>query len=151
AYAPERERILREALRVLRPGGRLCFAESLAAEMEVRFRDTAANGIWGALKEIQAAALGDRALGQESLRRLVESAGFAEVRVQKERRNTTLEDERAVREIFEDATSGSLPLARLWTEAGVPEPVVATFLDTLIAETPTRIETPEGYVTATRL
>lgn len=150
AYADDRSGILRETLRVLRPDGRLCFAESLAGEMDVAFRDSSSSQVWGALKEIQAAALGDRAFSRESLRKLVEGSGFTEVRVQRERRRTTLEDARAVREIFQDAISGALPLARLWAEAGVPEPVVASFLDTLIAETPTRIETPEAYVTATR-
>jgi ubiquinone/menaquinone biosynthesis C-methylase UbiE len=149
AYAPAREEILREVLRVLRPEGRLCFSESLAAEMDVPLRNSSASQVWGALKEIQAAALGERALERERLRTLVEGAGFDEVRVQVERRRTDLEDERAVREVFQDAIGGSLPLASLWIEAGVPDPVVKTFLDTLIAETPTRIETPEGYVTAT--
>ncbi|GAC1409501.1 MAG: hypothetical protein NVSMB57_02220 [Actinomycetota bacterium] len=148
AYAPDRGRIVREALRVLRPEGRLSISESLAAEIEIPGTDPEAGQLWKALNEIAAAALGERALSRRTLEQELEKAGFELAHVRVERRKTTLEDERAVREVFEGHVPGALSLANLWQAAGVPDGVVRAFLDSLIASTPMRIGTPEGYATA---
>jgi len=148
AYAPERDRIVHETLRVLRPEGRLSVSESLAAEMEIPSHDPQGTQLWNALSEIAAAALGERAFSRKSLARTFEAAGFQTVRVQSERRRTTLEDERAVKEVFEGHLPGAISLSDLWLEIGVPPAVVNAFLETLTAHTPMQIVTPEGYVTA---
>ncbi len=148
AYARDRVGILAEARRVLRPQARLSFSESLAADMQIPSEDPSMGRLWDALKEIAQAALGPQAFHKESLESLIESAGFDSVRVQVERRRTALEDERAVREIFEGSVPGSLALADVWRAAGVPAQLVDTFLDVLIAQAPMQIITPEAYVTA---
>lgn len=151
AYAPEPARILAEALRVLRPEGRLCFAESLSGEMEVPpGGDQDMVRLWDALREIGGAALGRRAPSRDDVKALVDDAGFADTRVQVERRRTTLEDARAVTEVFDATIPGGRPLASVWREAGVPEQLVDAFLSSLTARTPMQLITPEGYATATK-
>jgi ubiquinone/menaquinone biosynthesis C-methylase UbiE len=147
-YLERREEALAEALRVLAPGGRLSFSESLGREMDVPLDDPAMTTLWGALKEFMAAALGDAAFTPESLEAMVETAGFAHARCERERRRTRLPDARAARAFFEEGPPGGLSLAGLWRACGIEEQVLEPFLEGVAAAAPLLIETPEGYVTA---
>lgn len=149
-YMERRPEAVAEARRVLRPGGRLSFSESLTRLMGVPSRTPVIADLWKALHEIATGVLGEQTIDASSLEKLVEGAGFDAVRVETERRRTLLEDERAVHEVFEGQVSGAASLAALWREVGVKPDLVETFLGAIAAEAPLEIETPEGYVTATR-
>ncbi|MHB8513042.1 MAG: class I SAM-dependent methyltransferase [Actinomycetota bacterium] len=137
----DRRVILREALRVLRDEARLSVSETLTGETELPAHIPHGTDLWRAFGEASATSLGERAFTTTLLAQTFESAGFKEVRVQTERRRTTLEDERAVREMFQSAGA--------WN-AGMPEPIVNALWETLVSNTPMQIVTPEAYVTATK-
>lgn len=148
AYTDRRPDALAEARRVLRPGGRISFSESLTREMSVPSRDPAVAELWKALHEIATSALGEQSIDASALEALTSGAGFTGVHVRTERRRTLLEDERAVREVFQGSVPGALSLAGLWHEVGVKPDLIETFLGAIVEQTPMQIETPEGYVTA---
>lgn len=138
--SPSPAALLAEAARVLRPEGRLAFAEPVP--LEARPDDPALRDLWVLLRSSSVGFL-----HRQGLETMVEGAGFGRVRVQIERRRATVEDERAVREVFDGGIPGSLRLAEAWAAAGVPDPIIRAFIDALIERAPTTIEMPEAYVT----
>ncbi|HVL89429.1 MAG TPA: class I SAM-dependent methyltransferase [Actinomycetota bacterium] len=133
--------ILGEAFRVLRPEGRLCFAEP--APLEARPEDPAMRDLWARLR----AAPGGL-FHRDGLETIVESAGFTGAHAKIERRRTTVEDERAAREVFEGAAPGSVALGRLLAHAGMPETILRVYVETVASRAPVTLEVPEVYVTA---
>ncbi|HEX9696504.1 MAG TPA: class I SAM-dependent methyltransferase [Actinomycetota bacterium] len=133
--------ILAEATRVLRPEGRLAFAEPVP--MEARPEDPALRDLWSLLRDPSTGIF-----HRDGLSDAVEHAGFDRVRVQIERRRAAIEDERAVHEIFDGILPASIPLAGIWSHAGVADAIIRAFVDTLVARVPATLEVPEAYVTA---
>ncbi|HEV3475051.1 MAG TPA: methyltransferase domain-containing protein [Actinomycetota bacterium] len=151
-YLEDRPRAVAEERRVLAAGAMVSCSESIGAAVDLSTEEPGIAEVWPALREVLTEAAA-HALWPSELARLYREAGFTDVRVVTEDRETALDSSAAVVRAFAVPPPAGLSAREYWRRAGLPGEVVDEFLARLAREAeldrPVRLATQEAFLTAT--